>query len=138
MFIVFNIFSIRCLFSKVSPHPYWCQPTATTSFHLVLTSHFSHFHKDSNPTVPKHLSAFTHKASRTTTATDIRVVSSKPPGTDTAPREPQASSDCTQATHNGQSWHGDARPMSPTSGRVGSGRRVVQKSGGVRWEKQNR
>ena len=42
-----------------------------------------------------------------------------------SPRTPHASFDRRQAAHKRHSWHGDARPMSPTSGRVASGRRVV-------------
>ena len=47
-------------------------------------------------------------------------------------REPRASFEGTQVPHKGQSWHGDARPMSLTSGRVRSGRpkfggRLMQK-----------
>ena len=59
--------------------------------------------------------AYTLNASRMRTATDIRVVSSDH-------RAPS-----TQSPHKGQSWHGQARPLSLTACRVGfwsSGRRV--------------
>ena len=60
-------------------------------------------------------SEYTHKASRTTTVTDIRDASLN----HSAPAQSE-SLDRTWAPHKGQSWHGDARPLSPTSCCIGS------------------
>ena len=59
-------------FNILSTKRHWCE----TSFPFVPTPHFSHPLQNCDPTGPRHFSAFTRKATRTTTVIDVRVVSS--------------------------------------------------------------
>ena len=75
----------------------------------MLTSKFSHPHKDWGL---QHTPAYTHKASRTTTVIDIRIVSSH----HRAPTQPEETT---------RKLRPHARPLSPTSCRVGFGHGVA-------------
>ena len=94
---------------------------------IIKTKKNSHQYKDCEPTAPKLL-----PRDRTTAVNDIGVLFSNHCGPTQPEKKTQASSDHTQAPHKGQAWHGDARPMSPTSCHVGSAHREI----GWGWEKK--
>ena len=99
------------------------------SFPVVFTSHFSHPYKDCVTRAPKHLPRIRTKSP----AQQRPLASALYPQTTVhrhSPRKPDRSFDRTQAPHKGKSLHGEARPMSPTSCRVGSGGEVVGPLGG--------
>ena len=115
-----TIICLSFFFFNNCPHALsWCQ---TSRHHNVSPCHFALPAplKRLRPNSAQEPPAYTHEASRTMTLIDIRVVFSE----HRAPTQPE---ETTQSPHKGHSWHGDARPMSPTSCRVRLGRRLLRK-----------